>query len=251
MAEQDASDPSPGAQPAKARKQTVVGLVLVGLGLCLQLPYFLPRATLDPCKYSSHDDDLFLQLLVLGIGLGVIGFAYIARGEGFYTGSLAPLTTIVAIVAVLFAKAAPTFILHYSERSPQSEARTNLSGIYVSEMAFYEEHKRYGTFEEIGVVFVGSHRYTYRIDRSGAPGTVIPPRHGGRRNTHSGPRDEPLTICPPAPDNTVVQAGISPDGQHFTATATGNLDWDTTIDQWHVNDAKQGLQQADVNDVTN
>jgi hypothetical protein len=41
------------------------------------------------------------------------------------------------------------------------------------------------------------------------------------------------------------------DGQHFTATATANLDWDATIDQWHVNDASCCLHhaQADVSDV--
>ncbi len=40
------------------------------------------------------------------------------------------------------------------------------------------------------------------------------------------------------PDNTVVHARISPDGQHFTATATANLDDDPTLDQWHVTDGR-------------
>ncbi len=73
-------------------------------------------------------------------------------------------------------------------------------------------------------------RYTYRIDNSGAPNTVIASRIGS------------------TPDNTVIHAGISPDGQSFTATATANLDHDRTIDQWHVNDAKQNLSKADVDD---
>ena len=59
----------------------------------------------------------------------------------------------------------------------------------------------------------------------------------------------PASIGQVTPDNTVVSAGISSDGQHFTATASGNIDSDPTIDQWHVNDQKQGLQQADVDDV--
>jgi len=125
--------------------------------------------------------------------------------------------------------------MSYHRRSVQSEARTNLGGILVSETAFYEEHKRYGsTFEEIGFSLPGkTNRYTYRIDVSGKPGTIIP---AGRGEV--------------TPDNSVVQAGISPDGQHFIATATANLDCDATIDQWHVNDAKCCLTQADVNDVS-
>jgi len=117
-------------------------------------------------------------------------------------------------------------------RARQSEARTNLGGVYVAEKAFFEEHKRYGTFEEIGYTFASkTNRYTYRIDVSGKPGTVIPANKGEV-----------------APDNTKVPAGFS--ATRFTATATANIDSDTTIDQWHVNDAKQGLQQADVDDAT-
>jgi hypothetical protein len=45
----------------------------------------------------------------------------------------------------------------------------------------------------------------------------------------------------------VVAAASS--GTSFTATATGNLDDDPTIDQWHVNDQKEGLKRPDVEDA--
>lgn len=45
--------------------------------------------------------------------------------------------------------------------------------------------------------------------------------------------------------------GNSLHDQGFTATATGNIDTDETVDQWHVNDIKQNLGSADVDDVRN
>ena len=74
--------------------------------------------------------------------------------------------------------------------------------------------------------------YTYRIDRSGEPGTIHRAKYG-----------------PVLPDNTVVPAGISHAPPGFTATATANVDSDETLDQWHINDRKEGLSKADVNDV--
>ena len=35
----------------------------------------------------------------------------------------------------------------------------------------------------------------------------------------------------------------------FTGTASGNIDGDATLDQWHVNDIKMNLQTPDLNDV--
>ncbi len=116
------------------------------------------------------------------------------------------------------------------------EPKLNFVGIFVHEVTFWREAKRYGTFDEVGFALAGnSHRYTYRIDRSGSAGTIIPAKTG-----------------PVTPDNTVVPAGISAEPPGFTATATANLDEDPTIDQWHVNDRKGGLDlpaKADVDDV--
>jgi len=138
----------------------------------------------------------------------------------------------IAVMGIVAAVVIPNFIL-YQAKARQAEAKTNLGVIWVKEHEFFQEHKRYGTFEEIGFSIPGKlNRYTYRIDVSGRPGTVIPGKDG--------------TVTP---DNTVVPAGFSATG--FTATATANLDNDSTLDQWHVNDQKQGLGKADVGDVTN
>lgn len=115
----------------------------------------------------------------------------------------------------------------------QSEAKVNLAGIYSAEMKFYEKHKRFGSLAEIGFEPFQPNglKYTYRIDNSGRPGTVIPPTGG-----------KPMT-----PENSFVAAGWNTQG--FTATATGHIDNDDTVDQWHINDSKQGWTVADMDDV--
>jgi hypothetical protein len=112
-----------------------------------------------------------------------------------------------------------------------------LAAIYSTEIAFYGEKNRFSGFSELGFnVQGGSQRYTYRAqatDTAGTPGAVE-------------------TIVSPSgisPENTVVgAASMTTAIPGFTATATGNIDNDPTIDQWHVNDLKSGLTAADIND---
>lgn len=108
-------------------------------------------------------------------------------------------------------------------REQQGRVQWQLRQIHRAEQAHFEKHKRYGTFEEIGFKQAeeGTRRYTFRIG-SGQAGSIVP----GSKND-------------PTPDNTIVSAALSPDGQHFTATATGNLDDDAPLDQWHVTDAAE------------
>ncbi len=232
----------PDIRDDKAKKQKYWGLGLLVVAVCLQVPYFWANRAPEPCRFPSPQDDHFIQFIIVGIGIGLIGLAYLGRGAGLYRASLTSLVTVVVIAEVLLVIAIPNF-LHYSEKSPQAEAKSILGGIYVAEKAFYEERKRFGTLEEIGFTLPGSNRYTYRIDSSGSPGTIIPPRRGGRRETHQGLVETPLTICDPSPDNTVVRAAYSSTG--FTATATGNIDNDMIRDQWHINDAKHLLVDVD------
>lgn len=167
---------------------------------------------------------------------------YIREQKGF---TLIELMIVVAIIGILAAIAIPNF-LRYQAKSRQSEAKTNLGGVFVAETSFFAEQGYYGNFQQIGYALAGaSNRYTYR---SGALGPG-----GGNSGGTSGTD----LICNGTgcanntAENTFVAATNAGAGAPpgFTATATANLDNDPAIDQWHVNDIKQNLQTADLDDV--
>ncbi len=260
-------------------KQKLLGIGLVVLGLGLFFPGGLFIARVIPSAYRDHAP---LVWFALAWGLPILGLHYYTRAVGHdmpldsyrgrirwpwfglfpvlgpmwglllialdelvykivgpqgvkkyssLTGYISEFIMVVAIIGALTAAFLPAAKAREGMRH-QAEARTNLTGIYILETEFYKQHRRYGTFEEIGFTPTGDGRYTYRLDRSGAAGTIIPARLG-----------------PTTPGNTVVPAEIRMNPPSFTATATANVDDDGTIDQWHINERKEGLKKADVNDV--
>jgi type IV pilus assembly protein PilA len=158
------------------------------------------------------------------------------RRLGSQTGfTLIELMIVVAIIGILAAIAIPNF-LRYQAQSRQAEARTNLSGIFVAETAFYGEQSRFSNFNDIGFALAGtSNRYTYRTHGTNTAGV-----DQGVAVINAG-------IGTVEAENTMVASASSTSG--FTATATANLDNDATVDMWHVNDIKINLQNVDVNDV--
>ncbi len=152
--------------------------------------------------------------------------------------TLIELMIVVAIIGILAAIAIPNF-LKYQAKSRQAEAKTNLGGIFVAETSYFGEQARYGDFAEVGFALAGSsNRYTYRSGAGGVGG-------GGNANA-AGVDTISAGVGGVVAEGTVV-ADNSAVG--FSATAAAQLDTDTTLDQWHVNDAKRNLQTADSNDV--
>jgi type IV pilus assembly protein PilA len=156
----------------------------------------------------------------------------VASNRGF---TLIELMIVVAILGIVAAIAVPNF-LRYQAQSRQSEARMNLGGIFVSELAYFGEQSRFSSTTDIGYQIAGtSNRYTYRTHSTDATGADT-----GMVTINAG-------VGTVTPENTVIASASTMTG--FTATATANLDNDATIDQWHVNDRKQNLASPDTSDV--
>jgi len=148
--------------------------------------------------------------------------------------TLVELLIVVAILGIISALAIPSY-LHYQMQARQSEAKTNLGGIFVAEASYLGEHTRYGTFNEIGFDVAGSAiRYAYRVGTGTTSGIDL---------------IVPQTGFDPGPNTVISSAIVTLPVPAFTATATANLDSDATIDMWHVNDLKENLRLADQNDL--
>jgi prepilin-type N-terminal cleavage/methylation domain-containing protein len=152
--------------------------------------------------------------------------------------SLIELMLVVAILGIVSSIAVPNF-LRYQAQARQSEARNNLGGVFVAQMAFFGENGRFSDFTEIGFALAGAgNRYTYRAQRTTQAGTTV---------TAGAVQMILATAGNVEVDNLTVPVGSTALG--FTATASANLDGDLTLDQWHVNDLKINLRSPDSNDV--
>lgn len=170
--------------------------------------------------------------------------------------TLIELMIVVAIIGILAAIAIPNF-LQYQAKARQSEAKTNLGGVFVSETSYLGENSKYGTFAEVGFQLAGmTNRYTYRspLTASATAGTAV--GEGTTAGTDmycTGAGSTTGNTNCLAPTGTYVAAAGTTPGSGvaamFSASAVGNIDGDAQTDNWHVNDIKMNLQVPDANDV--
>ena len=150
--------------------------------------------------------------------------------------TLIEMMVAVAIVGILAAIVIPAY-KSFIGNARQSEAKSNLGGIFVNQTTFKASEGRFGGMPQILFSVAGStNRYTYRsqsTDNTGAPA----PQPGDVINASVGV---------PTADNTTYPAASSAQG--FTATATADIDGDPTNDEWYVNDLKVDLQTPTTDD---
>src|SRR2546426_6344643 len=144
--------------------------------------------------------------------------------------TLIELMIVVAIIGILAAIAIPNF-LQYQARARQSEGRTNLGGIFVSETAFLGEQGRYGSFQEIGFTLASAtNRYTYRGPVNGGAGANA----GCTQGVNCFQTSLPAKVDQGSGTVAALDSmGVAVASAMFTGTASGNIDGDATLDQWH------------------
>ena len=158
---------------------------------------------------------------------------HLARSNRGFT--LIELMIVIAIIGLLAAIAIPNYMA-YQAKARRSEVKANLGAVLKSQTAFQGENSRYSGFSEIGWSISGaSQRFTYRTmatDPLGNPGVVEV-----KAPTSGSSAENSLY---PATSSTVS----------FTATATGTIDNDIALDEWHVNETAAGLFNPDVDDLS-
>ncbi|OGR20525.1 MAG: hypothetical protein A3K53_01030 [Deltaproteobacteria bacterium RIFOXYB2_FULL_66_7] len=142
--------------------------------------------------------------------------------------TLIELMIVVAIIGILAAIAIPNF-LRFQAKSKQSEAKTNLGGIFTAQTSWFAENNQFGTLGVISWAPVGSsvrYRYTLGVD---AEDLGL------------------LTVTKVAGDWAGADPGITNASPLFTFTAgaTGNIDTDARNDAWTMNEVRTLFNRTD------
>ena len=146
------------------------------------------------------------------------------KGDQGFT--LIELMIVVAIIGILAAIAIPNFMT-YQAKARQSEAKVNLGGLFTTATSYFAENNTFSvpTADTLGYKPAGASKYSIYYGGTAAS-SLITPASGGA-----------AAPCNVAPTAVPVPAGGTGAGG-FTASAIGNVDADTTCDEWEINDVR-------------
>jgi type IV pilus assembly protein PilA len=167
--------------------------------------------------------------------------------------TLIELMIVVAIIGILAAIAIPNFI-KFQARSKQSEAKANLKAIFTAQKAYFQEKDRFSTLTgDIGFSPERNNRYAYFLtstspvleDRSGSTIPAAATFSGIGVDVYKYGSGAALTGLASVGSCAASTAGIGAAAPFdFTAAANGNVDADTTIDQWSISSGTRAFTPA-------
>ena len=144
-------------------------------------------------------------------------FKFLHGKKGF---TLIELMIVVAIIGILAAIAIPNF-LKYQSKAKQTEAQTNLKGIFTGETAYFSDNSYYATtFGGMNYQLAGGNTaakvYDFYLSSTEKIGSGLSSSSTGGQSTYT-----------PAVSTT-----------NFTATAVGTISNSGTADVWAITDQK-------------
>jgi type IV pilus assembly protein PilA len=159
------------------------------------------------------------------------------KGQQGFT--LIELMIVVAIIGILAAIAIPNF-LTYQARARQSEAKIGLGGIFTTAVSYFAENNTFvAAGNALGYKPSGTSRYDLYYGGTGAANKITPSAGGAA---------VPCNVDLTAPAAVGVSTGPpAASAIGFTAGAIGNVDADSTCDEWGMNDIRTLLNNR--NDV--
>ncbi len=151
--------------------------------------------------------------------------AFSGRVKGNQGFTLIELMIVVAIIGILAAIAIPNFTA-YQAKAKQSESKIALGSMFTAATAFAAEQNTFvvPNIGNLGYTPSGTPKYSYWYDVGGTATSI----------SGSSSATTPCNVTSVPTGGAAVSATAS----GFTAGAKGNVDSDTTCDEWTINDRK-------------
>jgi len=146
------------------------------------------------------------------------------KRKGF---TLIELMIVVAIIGILAAIAIPNF-LRFQARAKQSEAKQNLGAIFTAYTSYFSDNN---TFPGATTMVVGSGSFNCLAVADWEPKGTIRYNYNCMNIEAFSPATNDSPCTPAVPTN-----GTQID---FTVASCGNVDNDTTVDEWSIDTAKK------------
>ena len=141
--------------------------------------------------------------------------------------TLIELMIVVAIIGILAAIAIPNF-LRFQARAKQSEARQNLGAIFTAYNTYMADNN---TFPGAATITVGGSTFNCLAVADWEPKGQIRYNYNCMNTEAYSPPLNDVPCSPAVPTNATVV--------DWTVAACGNVDNDTTVDEWTIDPSKR------------